>query len=277
MLAGEIPSVNNIWLIGDQFLINVFHALQQLQVEAKEARRQEPYIYEFYNVSCFTASPNSVIKSMLARLVNSLVKALNDCKKLPRIIMVIPDWDILKFLDHKTFGIKMIAEDAVGWIITQMNRAIESKKDTMRRRKPGSVVTGQPKVIWVTMMNRMNAPCKMLAHRMKFNDAVEKHLAIHMNYYILDVAPAMMDSSYFDPRNRINSYGKAQFWLEIDQQLELFDKQKLSLRPTQPDLRSEVNMPKESGRGQKSSRSSTKYLGNNSHYEKDREHRYHRF
>ena len=227
--------MSNLWLIGDEFLMDAYHALQKLQTEARSARRAEPYVYDYYNISCFTTSPNSAVRNIMSRFVNCLVKALNDAKELPRIILVIPDWDILKAIDHETFGIKLLLDDSLNWIVSKMNKAIESKKDNMRRRKPGSVLPAQPKVIWVQMFNRITMRSQLMAHRSKFNTVLEKHLAIHMNHYIMNINSAMQDTTFFDSKNRINSYGRAQFWLEIDQQIELFDKHKLSLRPASYD------------------------------------------
>ena len=97
--------------------------------------------------NCFIPSPNSHVKHVIARLVNCIIKALNDAKKLPKVMVIIPDWDILKFLDidPDDEGAFVIIRKALDWILTQIQRVIEAKKDNFQRRKPGSVLSNKPK------------------------------------------------------------------------------------------------------------------------------------
>ena len=78
--------------IGDVFIHDIYHALQQMNTTAKVSKNTAVYIYDMYNVRCFTANPLSEVKNVAARLVNALIKAVNDAEKLLKSIIVIPDW-----------------------------------------------------------------------------------------------------------------------------------------------------------------------------------------
>ena len=66
-----------------------------MKKEAWIVKHDLPYLYEQYNVSCFTTVPQSLTRNMLARLVNCFIKALNDTTKLPQLVLIAVDWDIL--------------------------------------------------------------------------------------------------------------------------------------------------------------------------------------
>ena len=190
-----------------------------------------PYIYDYYNVKCFTPNPNTVLKDVLARLLNCFVKALNDHNKLPRLVIVIPDLDILKHINHFGFGVKYLIHEAMQWLLTQFSRAVESKVDFMRRKKPGSIIANEPKFIWVKAINRLNGYSKMLAMRNKFNNIMESHLAGKVNHYVIDISDKLADRSYCDANNTLNGFGRQKYWQEIDRCIELFDKRRITLRP----------------------------------------------
>ena len=94
IIAGEVKALNNIWLVGDDFLAEIYHILPGIRAEAKANKKDVPYIYEYYNITCITSSPSSSIKTPLVRMTNALIKGLNDFIKLPKYIVVIPDNDI---------------------------------------------------------------------------------------------------------------------------------------------------------------------------------------
>ena len=112
-----------------------------------------------------------------------------------------------------------------------MECCIESRKDKLRRKKPGALAPNEPKFIWIKMFNRTTNPSKELAVRSKFNTTLENILASKRHHYIVDVTNAMYKSDYFSQNNRITARGKNRFWVEVDQAIEDFDFQKRSLRP----------------------------------------------
>ena len=171
----------------------------------------------------------------MTKIVNSLVKALNDAVLLPRIILVIPDDDLLHEIGKLRVGTEamIIIEKVVSWVMTEMEHAIQSKKEELRKKKPGSITTGEPKVIWIKMIKRYNACNNLMQVRNTYNEIVEKCLLNKTGHYIMDVIDKMTDQSYFLPQTpySLTNDGKARYWREVDFQLENFDDQKLSLKP----------------------------------------------
>ena len=108
----------------------------------------------------------------MAQMVNCFIKALNDAVKLPRLVLILPDGDLLKHINYNEFGVHKLSADALRWVSTQMDRALETKKENMSRRMPGSVIAHEPKFIWVEMINRVNGFNQYLANHSKFNGAM---------------------------------------------------------------------------------------------------------
>ena len=75
--------IKDIWLLRDKFVNDNFHAFPAWNTHAKITKCPGPYIYQEFNVRCFTANPLSEVKQVLARILNCLIKALNDSTKLP--------------------------------------------------------------------------------------------------------------------------------------------------------------------------------------------------
>ena len=135
------------------------------------------YLYEQFNVKCFTSKPTSSTESAPARLVNCVIKAANEQEKLPRIILLIPDWDILCYLDHTSFGVMEITERLIRWMVNTIKKAIEGKCDRLMKLRPGAMDGNESKIVWVKMINRLAAYDKILTVRRKFNMAMENTLS----------------------------------------------------------------------------------------------------
>ena len=207
-------ATKDLWIIGDKFLHSIFDTLQSVRDQAKDKKKSLPYIYETYNVTLLMDNPIPQIHNLLARLLNCLIKGLNNKSKLPRMIVIMPDWDILRFMNHYTFGVSIIAGKCLNWIITNMERAIEARKDELHRCKPGAVQPNEPKMIWVKMINRSSRyhNQRIFAVRKKFNTALEELLCNLRYHYILEVSECVMsDTSNFTYNDHLIECGRQVF------------------------------------------------------------------
>ena len=150
---------------------------------------------------------------------------MNDNERLPRFLLIIPDWDLLRFLIQSTIsagmGIHQMITDILSWIVTNLARAIQSKKDSLLHRRQGAVIEGEPKIVWVKMLNRHAEYNCILTFRTRFNNILEQLLANRKHHLIMSVE--MEDTNYFAPCNLLNAEGKTKFWRDIDQQIEKYE------------------------------------------------------
>ena len=229
--TGEVKAVNDCWIIGDVALHKIFYSLQKLKRLAILNKKQLQYLYDYYNVSCFTSNPKSVLTNTLARMVNSSVKALNDSVKIPRLILVIPDDDLLSYVFDNIENMEEYSRQAITWVTNQMKRAIEAKCDELQRKKPGAIISDEPKIIWLEMINRSNGTSDILKCVNTYNRIVNETLAEKQQHFVMDINDKLSDGQYYDQFNRLNSYGEMRFWREVDHQIELFDKEQITLKP----------------------------------------------
>ena len=95
----------------------------RLTRQQRTPKNRLPYIYDMYNIRCFTANPLSEVRNVAARLVNALIKALNDAEKLPKMVLILPDWDLLRFVNYTDRNAEVVLEEMLNWIINNMKRA----------------------------------------------------------------------------------------------------------------------------------------------------------
>ena len=190
-------------------------------------------MFDYYNVMPFYENPLSQNKNTLSCIFNSFMSAINDKKSplLPKMIILILDWDILQFMNHYSYGVSMMSGKCIDWLLNNMKRVIEAKKDHLRCRRAGAVMSNEPKIISIKMINRSNKQ-KILAVRNKFNRALKDLLADSRYHYILDLGKMVEDARNFTNNNLLNARGQGVFWLEIDRLIEHFDYHKEHLRPT---------------------------------------------
>ena len=136
--------------------------------------------------------------------------------------------------------------------MTNVDRAIQSKKDALSRRKKGAVISSEPKVFQVKMIERVGGEYnKVLTVRYRFNAALKDQLANRENHFILDVGKVIAEHNLFTIRNRLIDQGMHIFWWKIDELIEDFeyDRDKFKpIRQIQFDCKGQTNKKKQSTR-----------------------------
>ena len=84
-------------------------------------------------------------------------------------------------------------------------------------------------MLWTKMISRP-FPCKFQEQHSKFNTILEEILSSLSNNYIIDLDD-VLTNSMFDRNNNLSTTGRIAFWKELDNQLKLFDKQNITLKP----------------------------------------------
>ena len=229
--VGEVVAHNDLWLIGDDFMGQTYYMLDKLKRDAVTSRSPIPYIFEYYNVKAFYVAEDHLIKDVLARFVNALILALNDISKISRLVIVIPDEDIIQHVDFTASGTRFVLGAAITWVVSQMSRAVEAKKDNLLRRRAGAVIANEPKMIWIKALKKAHSSSDDRAQINKFNSMLEDILADSAGHYLMDVSDAMHGLELFTLQNDLNTYSMQQYWQDVNKQIELFEKRKLSLQP----------------------------------------------
>ena len=191
-------------------------------------------MYDYYNITCLTEhKPVYNNNNTLARIINTLAKGLNEQPRMPRFILVVPDMDILRFINHFGFSVSQIIGKCLNWLIKNIDIIIESRKDDLRCRKPGALHSSELKLVWMKLFQHPNMKENQFRQvQDKFNNILEDILSTKKGHYIMDISPHISFPANFFPRSSIlNARGKDIFWLETDSMLEEFDYHKNLMIP----------------------------------------------
>ena len=150
---------------------------------------------------------------------------------MPRIIVFIPDSNILDGIAGENVpGVSNQIGKVITWLMKRMERVIELKREEMHLVRPGSLALGEPKLIWVKILEKPLENSEEIQLRQKFNHILEETLVSRKNSYILDVGN-ILSFEYFDGQCKLTANGRINFWEEVDNSIRKFDKQEITLKP----------------------------------------------
>ena len=157
--------------------------------------------------------------------------------------MVIIDKDIVRETDVYDAYASVLISDKVQWLVREIHATIAQKKNDLMKIMPGAVFCGDPKVIFVRMLRRYinYTPGSKLdllfGLHPKFNDCLNNTVA-EIEQKMLTVT-ACNSRDHFDFHGNLTIKGKYDYWREIDDLLERFDKREIKLLPTPLNLNRE--------------------------------------
>ena len=127
MFSDNIKAWKESWMLGDEFLREMFTSLKTLQSHLKEDDKSAPYIFQHYNVMDVIPPKLSNVRSFLARIINAMVNMLNrhDVPYLPRYLMIFLDKDLITNARVYDFGVTQTFEDTLKWLLININQMIE--------------------------------------------------------------------------------------------------------------------------------------------------------
>ena len=169
-IPDNVKAIRDVWLVGDTSLKEYYQSFLSMRTQAKEANAKLPYLFENYNVEHFKPPEMSNVKSVLARMVSSLIQAMNEaCQHhLLRYLLVIPDKDLVKEANVFDYGVTRILEDIIKYLLININQAIEVHKEDLKGKRMGAISTAvEPRIIWVKMIVRPQTSNKkvLLSHK----------------------------------------------------------------------------------------------------------------
>ena len=142
-----------------------------------------------------------------------------------------PGRNCLQAINFYQYGISKIIGSITTWLVNQFNCAVASRREKLKELRPGSVIHGEPRLIWKKIFNH---PCKdkSLLLRAKFNAVLEETLCKHRHNYIWNIDQAFIGHpNSFDKTGYLNPTGKIALWNEFDDLLRAFDRDPSKFKP----------------------------------------------
>ena len=236
LVSDDIPAVYDLWLLGDEFLKDIYSEFQKLRFEGQKSHKNIPlYIQDFFNVKdCYHKELGGVPFAM-TRMINTLISTIEVCKRIPRYLIVIINMDLIMDIDSLDDQSPIIVPQLVRWFMRQVDMILRRKKVNFLDKKPGALTGLSLKTIYVKMLRKVGLfndsshIAKALQLRTKFNDALNDAVA-KVGQHILTIN-SCNGYEHFNQHGNLSIKGKNNFWWELDDLLERFELSKIKLLP----------------------------------------------
>ena len=237
ILVDDIIAASDVWLVGDSFLREIFPSLQALRAKAVLDKNPKLYVYEYYNIIPRYSATNSNIRSTTARIFNEIVTALNERTRLPRYIIMVLDKEFLEAADHNNFGVQRIITDLLEWLVSNIDKTIDLRREDIRLKRPGAIASsGEPRIIWMKMLVRpiIQDPVKgfLFAQCRKLNESIVDTVMKYKHSHVMEIKFPSDDQRLFDKWGNLSGIGMQKYWSELIFQLKQFDRAETDLRPS---------------------------------------------
>ena len=224
--SDAIKALDSIWCIGDRFLDQIHHTMDTLRTSTIAQQGKKMYLHQHFNVHMSYLSSLNPTKTVIARIHNSLVSLMNQEGHLPQYIIIIPDKDIISSINYFDFGIRDLIEKNLNWLIRIIFRTVLSRREALKKTRPGAAPASLPTIIWVNMLTRpltTNPDLKRLWSQChKFNSTLDNILTIEKYMKIINL-PNFTEHRYFDILGKLTMSGEYHFWRALDDMMHDID------------------------------------------------------
>ena len=230
-LTGNIPALEDAWIVGDAFLREVFAVFQASRTSANLRQEELPFLYRRFNLFYFFSNPLAG-RNILLRILNSVIDGLNRHTFLPKYIIMLLDDNILRMMDLDSAGLTLQLERCMKWLAKQITGLIESRKEKMREMRPGALQESdeQPVLIWIEYFEKPYMRQHLLQeNRNKFNRAINEMAIKEKNCRVMTIES--LGIRHFDNLGKLSYTSKQQLWRDINYQTQRFYQGSHNLNP----------------------------------------------
>ena len=161
----------------------------------------------------------------LANLLNSAVttQVAKKVEPLPKIIVIVPDEDILKCLDYNTADSDLAKayKRLINYVMTEFERGVSSFKDNLPAKCKKD---GYPHFLWILAPLHKKLSDENYNARITFNQCVEDTCKFHVNVSSLELKKVWdpQDGTLIQ-REKFTAEGYKKYWDAIDRTVRYCD------------------------------------------------------
>ena len=211
--VANIRAYDRIWVIGDQFMEHSFEEHFQFKFNPNLTN----YVKTHYDVTGFcAASPQNI----LTRIVNSLVKAINEQVILPKAVILVFYDDILDAINHYDSGISYPIGKAIEWLANKIHDTITAHKEQLPNK---SRKLKYPAICW-SLIPLHDIYGHYNEFKEKFNKAVKRVTKLFGEMFFLELDAWDRHNLEYFAKGWINSHGLGSYWRAISDSFETWDR-----------------------------------------------------
>ena len=182
----------------------------------------EGYATLNYEVQCYSNNKFTTLNpNMISRLRNLMTRAINEQILLPKFIVVVPDDDIIKYLNYSKFGMSEALGRLLNHIMVDYNHLLESQIEFLPRR---SCPNALPYIFWIQAPLHTNFSNNLA--RIKFNKSLETITQFHENIQALELKKGWEPENgnfYLLESRRFTADGLGAYWAAVDKTIRYAD------------------------------------------------------
>ena len=211
-----MKGLEKLWLIGDEFAFRTFH--QYFKEQKTSDHKPDMYTFMNYEVKEYlTTRRDALNRSVISRIWNSLVNAFNEHEQLPKVIVVVLDDDVVKYVKTTNPEATALVIDRITqWLIREFDRSIFTAKYFLPQKAKKA---DEPHVLWIAPGTHKYFGDLNNKKRIYQTDSLESFVKVKENMTILKMIKFWdhEDSSFFIYDSyRFTAQGLKNYWLAID-------------------------------------------------------------
>ena len=221
-----MPAYESVWKIADEFGYQSFE--DHFMKRNEQNSDQLGYLKENFNVKGYlngkyiSSNPN-----LVSRLSNALISAINGkddaliATLLPKYIVVVPDDNMIKFLNHYNSGMSRALGKLIDRVMSDHEKAVNTYKDMLPFKAKKSDF---PVFVWILAPTHDNFANNFERH--KFNKCVENMAKFHERTFALHLKKVWdcTDTKlYIKESRRFTVLGYTVYWQAIDKTMKYCD------------------------------------------------------
>ena len=175
-----------------------------------------------YEVNSYYNDELSNTRNIMARVRNALIFAMNKEWFLPKLIVVVLEEDIIKYVTKNSYTDEKSMSMCITHIVNDFRKAIASFKDVLPSK---SKRHNWPHVLWILPVQHVLF--KNFVVRQRFSRQFEKIVAMQHNMSALKLRQVWDEhdtSLYLPDYNRFTSLGYKTYWAAVDCTVKYCDK-----------------------------------------------------
>ena len=214
IFTGPVPGYEQIWLLGDEFLTRAAgHFFDGSDDHTCFMKRE-------FDVKWFAGNTLHNNHSTLARICNQLCEAVEKHQLFPKLVIIIPDTDILQSIKVTGYGISEALRHLVHWMATEFNKIVEIHKDRLTNK---SKKKNYPSFMWIPPPLHANFEDNTL--RNKFAKSIKSSLHIQPHHMMLKLLKVWnYEDTSLAKANRYTLPSYKAFWKSLDSATEFWMK-----------------------------------------------------
>ena len=207
-----------MWIVGNDFAAHYYEEY----FKRPSITDTEMYIRQNYEITGYHNKYLSTNPNMVSRICNTIIKGLKEQKYLPKLIVVVLDDDLIKYLNFNQYGFSYASRCLLSYIMIEFKRILEAHAEHLPKKAKHT--DDAPKFVWIQPPLHRNFTNNTLHN--KFAKVCDEMARIHPNNFTLELKKGWDehdDHLYLKDYRCFTDAGLVAYWRAGDKTIKYAD------------------------------------------------------